>query len=1041
MAIINGIAAGSDQNVGLLRMGARRYRAYLGETLVYGERDLDLPPGAGKILTNAANPIAVSEGFQTSFTVWLDRRPLSSVRLDVTLAEHPRDPITLVTSARLRFTRGNWNTPQTVTIEANDVPDVTDLYTSLTITGPEDRILNSVTRQIRIRNDDLLVPRLELDKTSLEFGPNGDTNSFRARLTLNPSADVTVAFSELANASTNPTSLTFTPADANAWQTITVISGEDTGMETLTLTPSGGGVDGVAKTIDISVVDKAQVSISPDSLTLLEGETKEIQVRVVNAPEDYVVIVRVDEASPLIYAGPQLLTFADARDQAVRVTALDGVLSGDQDGTAQVRFILSGAGDNFTKVLPVAVVNTDSSPLISATPTYLPMDAESMAAVAVKLTTRPYADVTVSATLPTRAGTLSASELTFTRDNWNTAQELTVTAVALAVGANDVLAELKLEGSGGGVADTATVSILVASAAAGQNSLLLFDTIVTLVVGGTTQVEVQLDTPPYLSFSLGQPVGGTVNVALASDDAAKISVSPATMTFDEDDWNVPKLITLSNVGGADGDSATITLTPSGGNSDGVAKQIVANAAGTTALPFIRYKTSRPLMVPGGPYVRGQYVLSSAPTAPVVMRFRVATAADFGAAEYDNPVILENAPVTLTFDRDNYNDGLTLSTRAPADARQRQVTLWYEVLEGALRRHGFLAEGKGLIALDIAVQGVRDVLPRFLATGISMSANESITIGVELTERPTNPVTVRVTEQSPLLNVLGGASLQFTPQNWNVAQSITLMGLTPPSRSVRSQAARTFNIYAYASGPDASPDPAVLRVEVLPSSAAGAPLDLSVSYGDISFGQDDTGTEFRETWFSWTGTVETGTTDGYILDITGPSGTGGYGGLDSDGTLHLYYQTTTRGDLLLAGFPYTATLTRYRNNAKQASETISFTPPHSSGLSQGSVSSSSGPNTPTSFSVRYGSRSTVNGVPFIESIFSWGNPTSVPADRASYVFQYSGPYSTGGTLGRPSAGTQRTSFRDDLYAGESYTASVYVDGLSSDAALLTFTTPS
>ena len=1045
MALINGIAAGSDQNVGLLDMGAQRYRAYLGETLVYGERDLALPSGAGKILTDAANPIVVSEGLQTSFTVWLDRRPLSSVRLDVTLAEHPRDPITLITSARMRFTRGNWDTPQTVTIEANDVPDVTDLYTSLTITGPEDRILNSVTRRIRIRNDDLLVPRLELDKTSLELGAGGDMDTFRARLTVLPSANVTVAFSELANASTSPTSLTFTNTFADVWQTVAVTSGADTGMETLTLTPSGGGVDGVAKTVDISVTGKPQVSISPDSLTLLEGETKEIQVRVVNAPEDYVVLVRVDEISPLIYAGPQVLTFTDARAQVVRITALEDVLVGDQDGAAQVRFILSGGGDNFTKVLPVAVVNTGASPLLSASPTYLPMDAESMAAVAVKLTNRPYADVTVSATLPTRAGTLSASELTFTRDNWNTAQELTITAVALAAGANDVLAELTLVGSGGGVADTAVVSVLVAATASSQNSLVLSHTAIELAANTSGQVGVQLSGPPYLQFSLGQPMGGTVNVALASGDASKVSVSPASMTFDVDDWDAPKDVTLMAAASAAGENVTITLTPSGGNSDGVAREVLVDvvAEAQERLPILRYKTRRPVMVPGGPYVQGQYTLTGAPAAPVTILVTVATSAELMMQGYTfstNPIVLEDSPVSLTFDADNYDDGLVLAARATAQAAQRFGILRYKVTEGELgmEYQGRLGVPTGFIALDIAAENLNDVHPIFHATAISMSENETVTVGVSLELRPNNNITVRVTEQSTLLSV-GGATLTFTPQNWNVVQNITLMGLTPPTGTTM----RRFNLYAHASGQGASPEPAVVQVEVLPASTVDAPLRLMVAYGELSYAPSDTEQNypFRETFFSWEGPPETGATVGFTVEIQGPFSSGvGLGGLDSSGNFRLYYQTSAT-ERLYAGYSYTATVTRWKDRRRQASETINFVPPNASGESAGVFSSSSGPNTPANFSVAFGSRRVQGGVAFIDATFSWGKPSSVNIDSACYVLQYSGPFSTGGTIGRDGAGVKRTTHTDELYAGEAYTASVYVDGLDDAAATLSFTTPS
>ena len=1037
MPLINGIAAGNDQNVGLLRMGAQRYRAYLGEILVYGERDSAFPPGIGKILTSAASPIVLAEGRQTSFTVQLDRQPPASTRLDITLAEHPRNPITLVTAARLRFTRGNWNTPQTVTIGANDDSDVTDFYTSLTITGPANRVSNSVTRQVRVVNNDVLTPRLELSESTLELGSSGDTDSFTARLTLAPTSTVTVAFSELANATTSPTSLTFGVTDWNTPQTVEVTSGADTGTETLTLTPSGGGVDGVAKTVDINVVTQASVSVSPDSLTLLEGETKELRVRVMNAPENYVVIVRVDENSPYIYAGPQLLTFTDARDQTVRVSAFRDVLQGSEDAMAQVRFILSGGGDNFTKLLPVHIVNTSAAPLLAVTPTYLPMDGGTQATVEVQLTTRPYGDAIVEVSLPAAVGTVSPARLTFTRDNWNVAQEVTVSAVTLAAGAEDVVGELSFVGSGGGLADVATVSVLVASTGAGQNSLVLSSNAVSISAGTAEQVDVQLSGPPVASVSLGQPTYGMVNVVVASDDSSKVSVSPASLTFDENDWNTPKDVTLTAAANANDETATITLTPSGAGSDGMAGEIAVSVAPAARgeLPFIRYKTGRPLMDPGGPYVRGQYVLSDAPASPVEVQVTVATPAELEETGYTfstNPIVLENEPVTLNFTANNYNDGLVLSTRALASAKQRFAILRYEVTQGELRQQR-RQPGVGFIALDIAAEGLNDVHPIFRATSISMAEGESLTIGVQLELRPNNPVTVRVVEQSALLSV-SGATLNFTPQNWNIAQNITLMAMTSTSRT----AARNFNIYAYASGQGTSPDPAVLPIEVRPGSTIDSPVRLAVTFGGLLYAPADTAQTqpFRETFFSWEGPLETGTTVGFILNYEGPFSTAGMLGRIGQ----LYYRTSAREELY-AGYPYTVTVTRYKGGSKQASETLQFVPPSASGSTAGAFSSSSGPRTPANFNVAFGSQRTRAGVAFIDGTFSWGKPSNINIDSARYVLRYSGPFGTGAGEGRDGMGTRNNSASFELYAGEAYTASVYVDGLSDDAATLTFTTPS
>ena len=925
MALISGIAAGRDQNVGLLRMGAQRYRAFLGDTLVYGE----LTPGIAKIKTDAPETIVVSEGFRTSFLVWLDREPLRNVNIRVQIADHIRSPIRLVTATRIRFTPHTYNIPIIVTIEANDIPDVTDLYTSLTLSGPANRVSNSVTRQVHVRNDDLLLPRLELSERNLELGIGGDTDSFTARLTLPPSGTVSVSMSALVNATTNPNTLTFGPADWNVPRTVEVTThGQGTGVETLTLSPSGGGVNESAEEVTVKIVDKAQVFVSPDSLTLLEGETKELRVRVINAPENYVVIVRVDENSPYIYAGPQLLTFTDARDQTVRVSALRNVLQGGEDATAQVRFILSGGGDNYVKLLPVQVVNTSATPLLTVSPAYLPMDGGTQATVAVRLTQRPYGDATVEVSLPTALGTVSPARLTFTRDNWNVAQQVLVRAITLAAGAENVVGELSFVGSGGGLADVAAVSVLVASTGAGQNRLILGSSAVSVAASASVQVGVQLDRPPITGFTLGQPTDGIVNVALASGDASKVSVSPASMTFDTDDWDTPKAITLTAAAGTAGEDITITLTPSGGNSDGVAREVVANVIAEAAgeLPILRYKTRRPVMVPGGPYVRGQYTLTHEPAAPVEITATVATAEELRERGYTfstNPIVLEDAPVTLRFDKDNYDDGLVLATRALASAKQRGGILRYRVTQGELGSNyqGRLGLPTGFIPVDIAAEGLNDIFPVWLASNIILADGESMAVGVQLRQRPTHPITVRVVEQSARLSV-SGATLNFTPPNWNVPQYVTLV-----ARSNTSQVARTFNIYAYASGQDASSDPAVLEVEVTPAATVDAPLNLAVTFGNVSYAPDDPAQRhpFRETWLSWEGPPEVGTTVGFVVTFTTANGVSlGFGGIDPIGNLRLYYRTSAM-EILNAGIEWTATVTRYKGLSRQASETLTFTP--------------------------------------------------------------------------------------------------------------------
>ena len=916
--LINGIAAGSDQDVGLRRAGGQRWRAFFGDTLVYGS----IPGGdCPRITTDAADPIVISEGQKTTFKVCLDRQPKGVVELTVSFKDNPRNPVELAdtpavpdnavkvagiyylprseeeagllrlieqinqanpedpptTVEEFWIQRESPNPPprfvvsefvstlvftptdyecKTVTLQAIDVPDVTDLYTMLCITGPPGEVVNSITRRVHVRNDDMLTPRLEVNKTSLELGTGGDIDDFGVRLTARPSADVTVAFSELTNATINRESLTFKTFDWGVIRTITVTSGDNVGMETLSLTPSGGGVDVTPATIDIDVVTKTQVAVSPDSLTMLEGETKEVQVRVTNAPDSYSVIVRVDEISPLIYAGPQVLTFTDSRTQTVRVTALRDVLSGDQDGVAQVRFILSGAGDDFTKVLPVRVVNTSTTPLLAVAPTYLPMDSESVADVTVKLTERPSGEVAVSASVPRAVASVSPNRATFDRDNWNTAQEFEVTAVELVAGDDDALGELVFTSSMGGAVDEAIVSIVVTPLTSLENSLIVSASAVSVVAGMTTQVQASLDRAPVTSYSLGQPTYGTVSVAVASSDA-DVTVSPATLSFDGTNWKTPVAVTIDATSASAMDTATVQLTPSGGNSNGVTRNVAVTvvAAAATVLPTFQRKGRGQTLVPGGPYVRESYVLSSAPAAAIDVQVRAATVSEIMGAGYgyaSNPIVLQGDPVTLGFDGSNYSAGLVLAYRAISQVNQPFGFIRYEAANGSL------SSDTGLISLPLLVAGggeeggeeevevVVEISPLFSTSAVSIVEGESAIVGISLSARPQGAITVQVVERSKRLST-SGASLAFTPQNWHIPQNVTLMALI-----TQATAARSFDIYAYASGTNASSEPAVMRVSVTaPAVIRMSTLGLKVTFASSTRPSEDPRYRYRRAYVTWT----------------------------------------------------------------------------------------------------------------------------------------------------------------------------------------------
>ena len=123
------------------------------------------------------------------------------------------------------------------------------------------------------------LPGLVLSKTAVTV-TEGGTQTYTVTLATEPSADVTVQVrsqgEDTGAATASPLHLTFTPADWNTAQTVTVsgVEDPDRANETVTLThrASGGDYATVSGTVAVSVTDNAGFSLSCGS-TVAEGDT------------------------------------------------------------------------------------------------------------------------------------------------------------------------------------------------------------------------------------------------------------------------------------------------------------------------------------------------------------------------------------------------------------------------------------------------------------------------------------------------------------------------------------------------------------------------------------------------------------------------------------------------------------------------------------------------------------------------------------------------------------------------------------------------
>ena len=142
--------------------------------------------------------------------------------------------------------------------------------------------------------------------------------------------------------------------------------------------------------------------------------------------------------------------------------------------------------------------------------------------------------------------------LTFTTENWNIAQTVTLTAAEDDDAADDVATLTHTAGDGGYTGVTASLAVTVADNDA--VGLTLIPTSLTLDEGTTTPYTAVLNTLPT----------ATVAVTIASNNT-DVAIAPTTLTFTTGDWNTPQSVTViaNEDDDAADDAATLTHSASG----------------------------------------------------------------------------------------------------------------------------------------------------------------------------------------------------------------------------------------------------------------------------------------------------------------------------------------------------------------------------------------------------------------------------------------------------------------------------------------------
>ncbi|MFO0888458.1 MAG: Calx-beta domain-containing protein [Isosphaeraceae bacterium] len=408
---------------------------------------------AGVTVTPTSGLTTTEAGGTASFTVVLDSQPTANVTIGVSSSDTTEGT---AAPASLTFTPANWNIPQTVTVTGVDdfVDDGDVAYSIVTAAATStDANYNGLNPA------DVAATNLDDDTAGITVSPTsglvtteaGGTATFTVVLDSQPTANVTIALSSsnTAEGTVSPISLTFTAANWDTPQTVTVTGVDDAvddgdiafTIVTAAATSPDAKYNGL-NPADVSVTnednDTAGITATPSSglVTTEAGGTATFTVVLNSQPTANVTVALSSSNTAEGTVGPASLTFTAANwntPQTVTVTGVDDSVS---DGEVEYSILgaVTSTDANYGGLgLQVDAVNQDNdTPGITVSPTagLTTTEAGGAASFTVVLNTQPTGDVTIPLSSDdTSEGTIGVSSLTFTPENWDVPQTVTVTGV------------------------------------------------------------------------------------------------------------------------------------------------------------------------------------------------------------------------------------------------------------------------------------------------------------------------------------------------------------------------------------------------------------------------------------------------------------------------------------------------------------------------------------------------------------------------------------------------------------------------------------
>ena len=484
-------------------------------------------------------------------------------------------------------------------------------------------------------------------------------------------------------------------------------------------------------TIPISSNNTSEATVSPASLTFTPANFSTPQIVTVTGVDD-----ALRDGSQSYVIGLGVATSADAR--------YDGLDPQDVNGT------------NIDNDTPGIIVNPNSGLMTSEDGT--------TATFTVVLAAKPTGNVTIALSSDdTTEGTVSPASLTFTPANYNVAKTVTVKGVDDNLIDGDityhiVTAPATSSDAGYSGLDASDVTVInidneLPGIRVNPTSLNVSENV------GTTSFTVVLVTPP----------SAPVTIPVSSGRPASADVSPTTLTFDDTNYNVPQVVTVTVKDDfVDGGNQTfnITLGPTtstdpdySGLTKNVPITIVDNdKVGITVTPTTGLRTTE-----AGGTATFTIKLNSQPTGSVTI--------PLSSSNTKEGTI--SAP-SVTFDATNFNTPQTITVTGVDDFVDDDDVA-YSIITAPAQSSD--AKYNGLNAANVAATNIDNDTAGITVTPttglVTVEQGASATFTIVLKSQPTGTVFINLSSSDTTEGVPSTSRVVFSTSNWNVPQTVTV----------------------------------------------------------------------------------------------------------------------------------------------------------------------------------------------------------------------------------------------------------------------------